>query len=304
MANNKTGIAVQGRKHWAKRNRTGLYYVSIWLIGMAVFQLYPFITSLYYSFTDYGIFNAPEWVGGDNYVRLFTLDTEFFNSMRATLEYTFITVPGKVIFALIIALILNKKLKGVNWIRTIYYIPSLLSGSVAVSILWKVLFMDDGFINSLLSVLHIPTVAWLGSPHTALLTICLLEIWQFGSSMVMFLAALKQVPTSLYEAALIDGAKKTTIFFKITFPMISSVTFFNLIMQLIQALQNFTSAFVITNGGPSKATYVLGLKLYTDAFRYFRMGYACATSWIMFAMMLVLTLILFATSKKWVYYDN
>lgn len=289
---------------WHKRNRTGLYYVSIWLIGFALFQLYPFLTSLYYSFTDYSIFNSPKFIGFSNYVRLFTIDPDFMNSMKVTLQYTFITVPGKVILALLIALLLNKKLKGVNYVRTIYYIPSLLSGSVAVSILWKVLFMDDGFINSLLSAIHIPAVPWLGSTHTALLTICLLEIWQFGSSMVLFLSALKQVPVSLYEAALIDGAKKGTVFFKITFPMISSVAFFNIIMQLIQALQNFTSAFVVTNGGPSKATYVLGMKLYTDAFRNFNMGYACATSWIMFAMMLVMTLVLFATSKKWVYYDN
>lgn len=289
---------------WHKRNRTGLYYVSIWLIGFALFQLYPFLTSLYYSFTDYSIFNSPKFIGFSNYVRLFTIDPDFMNSMKVTLQYTFITVPGKVILALLIALLLNKKLKGVNYVRTIYYIPSLLSGSVAVSILWKVLFMDDGFINSLLSAIHIPAVPWLGSTHTALLTICLLEIWQFGSSMVLFLSALKQVPVSLYEAALIDGAKKGTAFFKITFPMISSVAFFNIIMQLIQALQNFTSAFVVTNGGPSKATYVLGMKLYTDAFRNFNMGYACATSWIMFAMMLVMTLVLFATSKKWVYYDN
>lgn len=289
---------------WHKRNRTGLYYVSIWLIGFALFQLYPFLTSLYYSFTDYSIFNSPKFIGFSNYVRLFTIDPDFMNSMKVTLQYTFITVPGKVILALLIALLLNKKLKGVNYVRTIYYIPSLLSGSVAVSILWKVLFMDDGFINSLLSAIHIPAVPWLGSTHTALLTICLLEIWQFGSSMVLFLSALKQVPVSLYEAALIDGAKKSTVFFKITFPMISSVAFFNIIMQLIQALQNFTSAFVVTNGGPSKATYVLGMKLYTDAFRNFNMGYACATSWIMFAMMLVMTLVLFATSKKWVYYDN
>lgn len=289
---------------WHKRNRTGLYYVSIWLIGFVLFQLYPFLTSLYYSFTDYSIFNSPKFIGFSNYVRLFTIDPDFMNSMKVTLQYTFITVPGKVILALLIALLLNKKLKGVNYVRTIYYIPSLLSGSVAVSILWKVLFMDDGFINSLLSAIHIPAVPWLGSTHTALLTICLLEIWQFGSSMVLFLSALKQVPVSLYEAALIDGAKKGTVFFKITFPMISSVAFFNIIMQLIQALQNFTSAFVVTNGGPSKATYVLGMKLYTDAFRNFNMGYACATSWIMFAMMLVMTLVLFATSKKWVYYDN
>ena len=184
------------------------------------------------------------------------------------MKYTFITVPGKVVLALIIAVILNKNLKGINFIRTVYYIPSLLSGSVAVAILWKVLFMNDGFVNSLLGCFNIEPVKWLGTPDMALVTICMLEIWQFGSSMVLFLSALKQVP------------------------------------QLITALQNFTSAFVVTNGGPNKGTYVLGMKLYTDAFKYFKMGYACATSWILFIVILIMTAVLFATSKKWVYYDN
>ncbi len=292
---------------WTKRNKIGFSYVCIWLFGFLAFQLYPFISSLFYSFTNYDIFHTPEFVGLDNYIRLFTKDKEFWNSMLVTLEYTFITVPGKVVLALIVALILNRNLKGINFIRTVYYIPSLLSGSVAVAILWKVLFMNDGFINSLLGVFHLPAVKWLGDPDTAVITICLLEIWQFGSSMVLFLSALKQVPQSLYEAALIDGASKPKMFFKITLPMITSIAFFNIIMQLITALQSFTSAFVVTNGGPNKATYVLGMKLYTDAFKYFKMGYACATSWAMFAVILLMTLmtlILFATSKKWVYYDN
>lgn len=287
---------------WTKRNKTGFMYVCIWIAGFAIFQLYPFISSLIYSFTDYNIFDAPKFVGFSNYVKLFTKDREFWNSMRVTLQYTFITVPGKVILALIVAMILNRQLKGINFIRTVYYIPSLLSGSVAVSILWKVLFMNDGFINSLLGAVHLPSVKWLGDPSTAVVTICLLEIWQFGSSMVLFLSALKQVPKDLYEAARIDGASKPRIFFKITLPMISSIAFFNIIMQLITALQNFTSAFVVTNGGPNKATYVLGMKLYMDAFKYFKMGYACATSWIMFVVILILTLILFMTSKYWVYY--
>ena len=160
--------------------------------------------------------------------------------------------------------------------------------------------MNDGFINSLLGLVHIGPVKWLGTPDMAVITICMLEIWQFGSSMVLFLSALKQVPQSLYEAARIDGASKPRMFVKITLPMITSIAFFNIIMQLITALQNFTSAFVVANGGPNKATYVLGMKLYTDAFKYFKMGYACATSWILFMVILVMTIILFVTSNKWV----
>ena len=298
--------AKSGSMHggWTKRNKIGFMYVSIWIFGFLLFQLYPFICSLVYSFTDYDIFSKPEFVGFANYIKLFTKDKEFWNSLIVTLKYTFITVPGKVVLALIIAVILNKNLKGINFIRTVYYIPSLLSGSVAVAILWKVLFMNDGFVNSLLGCFNIEPVKWLGTPDMALVTICMLEIWQFGSSMVLFLSALKQVPQSLYEAARIDGASKPRMFFKITLPMITSIAFFNIIMQLITALQNFTSAFVVTNGGPNKGTYVLGMKMYTDAFKYFKMGYACATSWILFIVILIMTAVLFATSKKWVYYDN
>lgn len=302
-----TTVVAAGRPKygsWTKRNRQGFLYVCIWLAGFFIFQLYPFISSLLYSFSDYDIFHSPGFVGLDNYIRLFTKDKEFWNSLSVTLQYTFITVPGKVTLALLIALILNQNLKGINFIRTVYYIPSLLSGSVAVAILWKVLFMNDGFINNCLLFLHLRPVKWLGEPRMALGTISLLEIWQFGSSMVLFLSALKQVPKSLYEAARIDGASRVRIFFKITLPMITSIAFFNIIMQLITALQNFTSAFVVTNGGPSKATYVMGMKLYIDAFKYFKMGYACATSWILFTVILAMTLCLFATSKKWVYYDN
>ena len=171
--------------------------MSIWIFGFLLFQLYPFICSLVYSFTDYDIFSKPEFVGFANYIKLFTKDKEFWNSLIVTLKYTFITVPGKVVLALIIAVILNKNLKGINFIRTVYYIPSLLSGSVAVAILWKVLFMNDGFVNSLLGCFNIEPVKWLGTPDMALVTICMLEIWQFGSSMVLFLSALKQVPQSL-----------------------------------------------------------------------------------------------------------
>ena len=303
MANSKVKIK-PNCGGWTKRNKIGFMYVCIWIFGFLLFQMYPFISSLIYSFTDYDIFDKPSFIGLDNYIKLFTKDKEFWNSLTVTLKYTFITVPGKVVLALIIAMILNRELKGINFMRTVYYIPSLLSGSVAVAILWKVLFMNDGFINSLLGVVHIPPVKWMGNPSMAVITICMLEIWQFGYSMVLFLSALKKVPRELYEAARIDGATKIRIFFKITLPMITSIAFFNIIMQLITALQNFTSAFVVTNGGPNKATYVLGMKLYTDAFKYFKMGYACATSWILFIIIMIMTLILFVTSKKWVYYDN
>lgn len=291
-------------RKYTPRERMGLVYIAPWLIGLAVFQLYPFISSFIYSFADVNMHQALDFVGLKNYIRIFTKDPDFYNSLNVTLRYTIYTVPGKIAFALLIAVVLNRDIKGINIIRTVYYLPSLLGGSVAVSILWKLMFMKEGVINSVIGMLGIAPVAWLGNPNISLTTISLLEIWQFGSSMVLFLAALKQVPQELYEAAAIDGAKKPRIFFKITLPMITPIIFFNLIMQTITALQNFTSAFVVTGGGPMKSTYVLGMKLYTEAFKNFKMGYASAISWVMFAMILAITLLLFRSSSMWVHYGD
>ena len=291
-------------KHYTRHDCMGLIYISPWIIGFLLLQLYPFVSSFVYSFTDYQFFNDPKFIGLGNYIKLFTIDPEFMNSLKVTVLYTVFTVPGKLIMALFIAVLLNRNIKGIGLIRTIYYLPSLFGGSVAVAILWKLLFMDDGAINNLLLFFHLPKVQWLGNAKVALVTICMLEIWQFGSSMVVFLAALKQVPVALYEAASLDGAGKVKCFFKITLPQISSIIFFNVIMQTITALQNFTSAFVVTNGGPNKGTYVLGMKLYTDAFTHFKMGYASATSWVIFGMILIVTLLLFKYSSGKVYYED
>lgn len=289
---------------YRKRDYQAFLYLLPWLLGFTLLQLYPFVSSLYYSFTDYQITSAPVWAGLKNYINLFTTDSEFTNSLKVTITYTLYTVPGKLIMALAVAVFLNRNIKGINLIRTLYYIPSLFGGSVATAILWKLLFVDNGVINALLSALHLPNVQFWGNPKTALPTICALEIWQFGSSMVMFLAALKNVPADLYEAAAIDGAKPVQQFFKITIPQITPIIFFNLINQTITALQNFTSAFVITNGGPMKSTYVLGMKLYKEGFSYFKMGYASAISWVMFVIIMVVTLILFRSSSVWVHYAD
>lgn len=288
---------------YTKRDLMGLVYILPWILGVLIFQTYPFISSFIYSFSKYNIATF-QWIGLENYKRLFTIDQDIINCIKVTFGYVFITVPGKLVIAMIVALILNQKLKAINLVRTIYYIPSLMGGSIAVAILWKLMFMSDGAINSLLGMIGIQGPNWLGNPTTALPTICLLEIWQFGSSMVLLLAALKQVPKELYEAAGVDGAGKWRTYWAITFPSITPILFFNLIMQTIQAFQNFTSAFVITNGGPNKATYVLGMKLYTEAFSNFKMGYASAVSWVMFVLIMIMTVILFGTSKFWVHYDD
>lgn len=293
-----------GLTQYRKRDYQAFIYIMPWILGFLILQLYPFITSLYYSFTNYTIGSKADWLGLENYVKLFTKDNEFWNSVKVTLLYTLYTVPGKLIMALGVAVFLNRNIKGINLIRTLYYIPSLFGGSVAIAILWKLMFLDNGVINAMLSFFNLPNVQFLGNTDYALKTICSLEIWQFGSSMVMFLAALKQVPASLYEAAEIDGAGKIRKFFRITIPQITPIIFFNMIMQMIQALQNFTSSFVITEGGPLKSTYVLGMKLYKEGFSYFKMGYASAISWVVFAIIMIITLILFGTSSAWVFYGD
>lgn len=292
------------RKKTMKREYQAYLYILPWILGFVILQLYPFVSSFIYSFTDYTVGAKATFQGLANYKKLFTQDKEFWNSLKVTILFALYTVPGKLIMALAVAMFLNRDLKGINLIRTLYYIPSLFGGSVAVALLWRLMFLDNGVINAILTALHLPVIQWLGDTRYALRTICMLEIWQFGSSMVMFLAALKQVPRSLYEAAEIDGAGKVTRFFHITLPQISPIIFFNLINQTIQALQNFTSAQVITEGGPLKSTYVLGLKLYKEGFSYFKMGYASAISWVVFAAIMIFTLTIFASSKLWVHYAD
>lgn len=282
----------------------GYLYIFPWIIGFLIFQIYPLGASLYYSFTEYSITNTPIFVGFKNYITMFTQDSLFYTSLGNTLKYVFMSLPMKILTALIVAVILNQKLRGINFYRTIYYIPSIFGGSVAISILWRFLFMDGGLVNQLLSRVGISSLPWLSNPKISLFTLSLLSVWQFGSSMVLFLAALKQVPEDLYEAALIDGAGRIHMFFKITLPMISSVLFFNILMQLVNAFQDFTGAFVITNGGPLNSTYLYALKLYDEAFKYFKMGYASALSWVLFIIILIFTVVFFRFSEAVTYYED
>lgn len=291
-------------KSLTRRKYIGLLFISPWIIGFLVLQLYPFITSLIYSFTEYNIMSSPKFIGAQNYIQLLTRDREFWNALKVTAIYTLFTVPGKLVVALLVAVLMNKNMRGVNAIRTIYYLPSLFGGSIAVSILWKLMFQNTGIINQIIGVVGVKPVKWLGNPNTAMPVIIMLNLWQFGSAFVMFLAALKNVPTELYEAAEIDGAGRVVQFFRITLPQISSIIFFNIIMQTITALQSFTGPMVITGGGPLKATYVLGLKLYTEAFSYYKMGYACAISWIIFILIMAVTGVLFRFSSMVVYYED
>jgi len=305
MVNNMSArTLLDSRRTFKFKNIEGLFYVAPWIIGFLWLQLFPFLMSLYYSMTDFALVREPNWVGFQNYIRLFTRDPDFWHSLRVTSIYAFIVVPGVMILSLIVAMILNMKLRAINLFRTAYYLPSILGGSIAVATLWRVMFMRAGVINQLIEPLGLGPVDWLGNPDIALFTVSMLSIWQFGSPMVIFLAALKQVPSSLYEAARVDGASKLRIFFNITLPMLTPIILFNFVMQFIIAMQEFTSAFIITSGGPARATWVLGIKLYEDAFRFFRMGYAAALSWIMFIIIAVITMLVFRSSSAWVFYED
>ncbi|MEI7028159.1 carbohydrate ABC transporter permease [Paenibacillus sp. y28] len=287
-----------------RKQVAGLLYISPWLLGFLVLTLYPFGASLYYSFTDYSMVREPGFIGFKNYVEIVTRDPDFYKSLKATAYYVFMAVPAKLIFALLVAMVLNLPLKGIGLFRTVYYLPSILGGSIAVSVLWKFLFMREGLVNRVLSYAAVEPIDWLGNPKLALFTISLLPVWEFGSSMIIFLAGLKQVPKELYEAAIMDGSSRISTFFRITLPLLTPVILFNLVMQTIGAFQQFTSAFVITGGGPVKSTYLYGMMLYDNAFHYFKMGYASALSWILFLIILAFTFLLLKSSNRWAHYED
>ena len=281
----------------------GLIYLIPWIIGFVVFKAIPFGQSLYYSFTDMNFFNGIHQYGVMNYVTAFS-DAKITKALITTFKYAFVTVPLKLIFALFIAYILNFKIACVNLFRTVYYIPSILGGSVAIAVLCRALFKDTGVVNTILGFFGIAGPDWLADKTWALFVICLLRVWQFGSAMVLFLAALKGVPADLYEAATIDGASKTKQFFSITVPMITPVIFYNLVTQIAQAFQEFNGPYIITQGGPRNATTLVSLLVYNYAFKSNEMGMACALAWVMFIAVALLTVIAFTSQKHWVYYAD
>ena len=282
----------------------GFILILPWLIGFCIFKLYPFVSSLVYSFTDYDLFKGVQnVVSFQNYIDAFTKPKNV-KALQVTFTYAFMTVPLKLSFALFIAYILNFKIKGVGLFRTAYYVPSILGGSVAIAVLWKALFKNDGVINTILAMLGFESINFLADKNWALFIICLLRVWQFGSAMVLFLAALKGVPEDLYEAASIDGATKGRQFLSITIPLISPVIFYNLVTQLVQAFQEFNGPYIITNGGPRNATTLISVIVYNTAFKDYKVGMSSAMAWVMFVIVMVLTVIAFVSQKKWVYYSD
>lgn len=285
------------------RQNVGFLFILPWLIGFIVFKLYPFASSLYYSFTDYNLFKGITEFTLDNYVDIFNTP-KITRALGVTFKYAFMTVPLKLMAALFVAYILNFKLKGVKFFRTAYYIPSILGGSVAIAVLWKAVFKDEGLLNALLGIFGVERINWLSDPSLALFVICLLRVWQFGSAMVIFLAALKNVPEELYEAAAIEGAGKWRQFFSVTVPLITPIIFYNLVTQLCQAFQEFNGPYIITEGGPRNSTTLISLLIYNSAFKNYEMGMASAMAWVMFVILLIFTVIAFVSQKYWVYYSD
>ncbi len=262
------------------------------------------LTSFGYSFTKVSLMEKEiTFIGLKNFKKLFE-DPIFLKSLKITLKYVFISVPLKLAFALFVAFLLTKKSKLVTLYRSLYYVPSLVGGSIAVALVWKQIFARRGLINAVLTDMSLKTVNWFGDEKLALLPLVLMSVWQFGSSMIIFAAGLKEIPTSYYEAAMIDGANGFHRFFKITLPCLSPIVLYNLIMQTISAFMAFTQAFVITRGGPNNGTMMYALYVYNQAFQYNDMGYACAMSWVMLVVMSIITLIIFRTSKMWVFSES
>lgn len=255
------------------------------------------------SFTKYKIISTPKWFGFGNFIEMYQ-DENFWTAARVNLEYVIITVPLRMVFALFIAYVLTSNVKGIGVFRSIYYIPSLMGGNVAIAILWRFLFLQDGLINAILKIFGFPPYPFLTKDLSALFVVSLLHVWQFGATMVIFLSALKGVPRSLYEAAIVDGASRGRIFFSITIPYISPVIFFNLMTNMVTACQEFNSPYMVTQGGPGKATTLMSLIIYNNAFKYMKLGYASALSSVLFLTIVLITLALFATSKHWVNYQD
>ena len=309
-----------------RNNAVAYLFLAPWLVGFLVLTLYPMIYSLGLSFTNYDFTqpDATQWIGFANYQKMFgslfgvseftastgevmRVDPYYMKSLSVTLTYVFVSVPLKLIFALAIAMLLNQKLRGVPFYRSVYYIPTLLGGSVAIAVLWRKLFEKDGLVNGFLATLGFTDLpGWITNPNYALWTLILLTVWQFGSSMIIFLAGLKQIPQEYYEAASVDGASKMRQFFSITIPLLSPVILFNLVIQIIGAFQAFTQAYIIGGGkgGTLNSTLFYTLHLYIQGWTYHEMGYASAMAWVLLIIIGVLTAIVFKSSDFWVSYGT
>ncbi len=289
------------------RNVHAYVFLLPWLIGFFGLTLGPALASLYLSFTNYDLLQSPDWVGASNYVRIATADPKFAAAMKVTFTYVILSVPLKLIFALMVAMAFNRGIKGLTLYRAVFYLPSLLGSSVAIAVLWRQLFASDGLVNMVLwQAFGYEGPSWISNPNYSIYTLVILSVWQFGSPMIIFLAGLRQIPQDMYEAAEMDGAGKMRQFFRITLPLLTPVIFFNAVIQTIDAFKAFTPAFIISegSGGPINSTLFYTLYLYQEAFGFFRMGYASALAWILVVIISLFTAFSFLSARYWVHYDD
>lgn len=294
------------RKDAGRDNRAGYLFLLPWLVGLFAFTIGPMLASLYLSMTDYNLIQSPNFIGLENYARMLE-DPRLHQSLKVTFTYVGVGVPLQLILALGIALLLDKGMRGLPIYRSIFYLPSMLGGSVAIALLWRQIFGTTGLVNQLLQAFGInATTGYVSDPDYALWTLILLHVWTFGSPMVIFLAGLRQIPAMYYEAASLDGAGRVKKFFTITMPLLSPIIFFNLVLQIIGAFQSFTQAFIVSNGtgGPSDSTLFYTLYLYERGFTNFQMGYASAMAWLLLIIIAAFTAINFFAAKYWVFYDD
>ncbi|PMP73042.1 MAG: ABC transporter permease [Roseiflexus castenholzii] len=285
---------------------SGLLFISPWLVGVLIFTFYPIASSFYYSLTNYDVISAPRFIGFENYVNAFTTDPIFYQAISNTLFYAVVFLPLNLVVAVSVALLLNLQVRGLAAYRTLFFLPSIVP-DIAAAMLWAwILNPQFGLINMLLKTLGLPTLGWLSDPYWSKPALILIGLWGFGGSMVIYLAALQDIPQHLYEAAEIDGAGVSAKTWHVTLPMLTPTIFFNLVLGLIGAFQYFTTAFVVTggSGGPAGSTTFYAMMIYNNAFRYFKMGYASALSWMLFAFVFLVTWLIFKTSGRWVYYEG
>lgn len=286
-----------------RRHLEGWLFASPWILGFVLWTLGPMIASLVIAFTEWDLISPPRWVGLAN-VQAMWQDELVWQALRVTTVYAVISVPLHVLIGLGLAMLLNTSIMGVRFYRTAFYLPSVLSG-VAVALLWRWLFSTEfGLFNALLSNIGIHGPSWLGDERWAMPSLIVMSLWGVGAAAIIYLAGLQGIPTDLYEAAEVDGARGWARLWYITLPLMTPVLFFQLITGIIGALQVFTQAYIMTNGGPNNATLFFLLYLYQNAFQYFRMGYASLLAWVLFLYILVLTLLVYRSSGSWVYYES
>ena len=287
-------------------NKAALLFLGPWLVGVVALTIGPLIASLYLAFTNYNLLQDPKFIGLDNFVRMFS-DERLHHSLRVTFVYVLVGVPGQLIAALALAILLDGGMRGLSFYRSAFYLPSLLGSSVAIAVLWRLIFGGEGLFNSVLGFFGVDShTSWIADPSTSLWTIIVLHIWTFGSPMVIFLAGLRQIPREFYEAAATDGAGTWRRFTSITLPLLTPIIFFNLVLQIIFAFQSFTQAYIVSGGtgGPSDSTMFFTLYLYKEAFTELNMGYASAMAWFLLIVIAGFTAFNFWISKFWVFYDD